>query len=81
MKLTTQMSAAVEDIWAEYYTHPFVKGIENGTLDQEKFRYYIKQDYLYLIEYTKVFGIGIAKAKSTEMTKLFASYEHSIWSE
>ena len=74
MKLTTQMSAAVEDIWAEYYTHPFVKGIENGTLDQEKFRYYIKQDYLYLIEYTKVFGIGIAKSKSTEVTKLFASY-------
>ena len=74
MKLTTQMSAAVEDIWAEYYTHPFVKGIEDGTLDKEKFRYYIKQDYLYLIEYTKVFGIGIAKAKSTEVTKLFASY-------
>ena len=74
MKLTTQMSAAVEDIWAEYYTHPFVKGIEDGTLDKEKFRYYIKQDYLYLIEYTKVFGIGIAKAKNTEVIKLFASY-------
>ena len=74
MKLTDQMSAAVKDIWAEYYTHPFVKGIENGTLDQEKFRYYIKQDYLYLLEYTKVFGVGIAKAKSTEVTKLFASY-------
>ena len=62
MKLTDQMSAAVKDIWAEYYTHPFVKGIEDGTLDREKFRYYIIQDYLYLIEYTKVFGIGIAKA-------------------
>ena len=74
MKLTDQMSAAVDGIWAEYDTHPFVKGIEDGTLDKEKFRYYIKQDYLYLIEYTKVFGIGIAKAKSTELTKLFASY-------
>ena len=74
MKLTDQMSAAVDGIWAEYDTHPFVKGIEDGTLDKEKFRYYIKQDYLYLIEYTKVFGIGIAKAKSTELTKFFASY-------
>lgn len=74
MKLTDQMSAAVDDIRADYYTHPFVKGIEDGTLDREKFRYYIKQDYLYLIEYTKVFGIGIAKAKSTEVIKLFASY-------
>lgn len=72
------MSAAVKDIWTEYYTHPFVKGIEDGTLDQEKFRYYIIQDYLYLIEYTKVFGIGIAKAKSAEVTKLFASYVHLL---
>lgn len=72
------MSAAVKGIWAEYYTHPFVKGIEDGTLDREKFRYYIMQDYLYLIEYTKVFGIGIAKAKSAEVTKLFASYVHLL---
>ena len=72
------MSAAVKDIWTEYYTHPFVKGIEDGTLDREKFRYYIMQDYLYLIEYTKVFGIGIAKAKSAEVTKLFASYVHLL---
>ena len=78
MKLTDQMSAAVKDIWTEYYTHPFVKGIEDGTLDREKFRYYIIQDYLYLIEYTKVFGIGIAKAKSAEVTKLFASYVHLL---
>ena len=73
MKLIEQMSAAVKDIWNQYYTHPFIKGIENGTLDKEKFRYYIKQDYLYLLEYIKVFGIGIAKAKSTETTQLFAA--------
>ena len=74
MKLIDKMTAATANIREKYYAHPFVKGIEDGTLDKEKFRYYIKQDYLYLIEYTKVFGIGIAKAKSTEVTKLFASY-------
>lgn len=78
MKLIDQMSKAVDGIWAEYYTHPFVKGIEDGTLDRERFRYYIIQDYLYLIEYIKVFGIGIAKAKSAETTKLFASYVHLL---
>ena len=39
MKLIDQMSAAVNKIWEEYLTHPFVKGIEDGTLDKEKFRY------------------------------------------
>ncbi len=78
MKLIEEMTVATADIWAEYNKHPFVKGIEDGTLDREKFRYYIIQDYLYLIEYTKVFGIGIAKALSTETTKLFASYVHLL---
>ena len=59
MSLFEKMTVATADIWAEYYVHPFVKGIEDGTLDKEKFRYYIKQDYLYLMEYTKVFGIGV----------------------
>ena len=78
MNLFDKMMTSTEDILAEYYTHPFVKGIEDGTLDKEKFRYYIKQDYLYLIEYIKVFGIGIAKAKNIETVKLFASYVHLL---
>ncbi len=74
MKTTEQLLAATEEIWAQYSTHPFVKGIENGTLDREKFRYYLKQDYLYLEEYTKLFGIGLAKARSAETAKLFSGY-------
>ena len=78
MKLIEKMIAAAADILAECNEHPFVKGIEDGTLASEKFKYYIMQDYLYLIEYTKVFGIGIAKAKSPKTTKLFASYVHLL---
>ena len=78
MKLIDKMTAATAGIWAEYNKHPFVKGIEEGTLDKEKFKYYIMQDYLYLIEYAKVFGIGIAKSKSVKTSKLFASYVHLL---
>ena len=49
-------------------------GLQNGTLDQEKFRYYIIQDFLYLEEYAKVFALGIAKAKSPETIQLFSKY-------
>lgn len=65
---------ATREIWAKYNEHPFVRGIEDGTLDKEKFRYYIVQDYLYLEEYAKVFAIGVAKAKSLATTRLFSSY-------
>ena len=41
----------VEEIWNEYLEHPFVKGIGEGTLDKEKFKNYLIQDYLYLKDF------------------------------
>ncbi len=74
MKTTERLLTAAKDIWAAYSEHPFVLGIQNGTLDQEKFRHYIIQDFLYLEEYTKVFALGIAKATSPETIQLFSKY-------
>ncbi|GAA3330289.1 hypothetical protein GCM10020331_082230 [Ectobacillus funiculus] len=45
------------------HQHPFVKGIGNGELELDKFQFYIIQDYLYLIEYAKVYALGVVKAK------------------
>ena len=35
-----------KDIWEQYHAHPFVKGIADGSLDKEKFKYYMIPDYL-----------------------------------
>lgn len=74
MTTTEQLLDATKEIWNQYHSHPFVKGISDGTLDKEKFRYYMIQDYLYLEDYAKVFAIGVAKAKELKMIRLFASY-------
>lgn len=74
MKTTDRLLAATKEIWESYNTHPFVMGIQNGTLEKEKFRYYIMQDFLYLKDYAKTFAVGVAKAKSVEMANLFAKY-------
>ena len=74
MNLTERLLEATKDIWVSYNMHPFVMGIQNGTLDKDKFRWYIVQDYLYLRDYAKVFAIGVAKAKSLETANLFAKY-------
>lgn len=74
MKTTERLMNAAKDIWQAYNEHPFVLGIQNGTLDKEKFHFYIIQDYLYLEEYAKVFAVGVAKAKSPETAKLFSKY-------
>lgn len=74
MKVTERLLEATKEIWDAYNEHPFVKGIQDGTLERDKFRFYIIQDYLYLEEYAKVFAIGVAKAKSIETAQLFAKY-------
>ncbi len=34
MTTVEHLLAAIKEIWDGYHTHPFVKGIENGTLDR-----------------------------------------------
>lgn len=74
MKTTERLLAATGEIWKSYNEHPFVLGIQNGTLDKAKFRFYMIQDYLYLADYAKAFAVGVAKAKTLETANLFAKY-------
>lgn len=47
------LEAAVED-WRASFEHPFLLGLLDGTLDEEKFRYYQMQDARYLQTYADV---------------------------
>ena len=76
---TRRLLEKVRDIWNGYLRHPFVCGIGDGSLDKEKFRFYLKQDYLYLIEYAKVFAIGIAKSDDAEIIRFFSDIIHQIF--
>lgn len=78
MSTVERLLKVTEDIWAGYHEKPFVQGLKDGTLDQRKFRRYIIQDYWYLMDYTKVFAVGVAKSKSVEVMKLFAKYIQAI---
>ena len=78
MTIVQRLLSATEDIWSRYHTHPFVKGIADGSLDKEKFKHYMIQDYIYLIDYAKVFSLGAAKAKDVEAMRLFSAYLSNI---
>ena len=74
MNTVNRLLDVTKEIWESYYEHPFVVGIQNGTLSKEQFRHYILQDYLYLEEYAKTFALGVAKAKNADIARLFAEY-------
>jgi thiaminase/transcriptional activator TenA len=51
-----------EPLWKTIHEHPFVTGIGDGTLSPDRFRYYMCQDYLFLIEYSRVLALAVAKS-------------------
>lgn len=73
-----QILAGSRKIWEDFHSHPFVRGIADGTLPKEKFEYFMIQDYLYLLEYAKVFSIGAAKATDPYVMKAFSLYVDQI---
>lgn len=76
MLLTEKFYKRSENIWQSLHEHPFVKEIEDGTLAKEKFRFYMIQDYLYLLEYAKVFAIGLIKSRDEGLARKFAAHIH-----
>ena len=64
--MTERLLRTAEEIWEGYHKHPFVRGIADGSLAQDKFIFYMLQDYVYLIDYARVFAIGAAKAMDLE---------------
>ena len=53
--------------------HPFVQGIGQGDLDVDRFKFYVAQDYVYLIDYARALALGAARAPELEVMSWFAS--------
>ena len=64
MSYTALLRQKADSLWEKEYMHPFVQGIGSGSLELEKFQHYMKQDYLFLIEFSKVISLAIAKSKN-----------------
>ncbi|GHH96883.1 thiaminase II [Neobacillus kokaensis] len=72
MKFSQRLFKQVGDIWGKTHQHPFVVGLGTGELPVESFIRYMKQDYVYLIDYSKMFAYGAVKAHDVETMAAFA---------
>ena len=72
LSVSDRLHAAAAPIWAKCLQHPFVQGLGDGTLEVEKFKFFMLQDYLYLFNYAKVFALGVVKARDPELMRAFA---------
>ncbi|KLO19638.1 hypothetical protein SCHPADRAFT_843111 [Schizopora paradoxa] len=61
---TKALIASHADLWKEYVEHSFVRQVGEGTLREECFVHFIKQDYHYLKYYARAYGLLVAKSHS-----------------
>ncbi len=52
--------------------HPLAVGIGQGDLDEDRFWFYVAQDYVYLIDYGRVLALAAARAPELEGMSWFA---------
>ena len=57
-----ELRAHADGVWEAQHAHPFVRGIGDGTLPEEAFRFYVRQDYVFLIDYGRLLALGAARA-------------------
>ena len=69
---TDELRLAAAPIWKADLEHPFVRGIADGSLPTEKFKFYLIQDYLFLLDYSRVFAHGVIKASDEATMAIFA---------
>lgn len=73
MTFTDQLYVAAEPIWDAQLEHPFVRGIADGSLDEERFKRWVRQDYRYLVEFARVFAWAAAKTDRLDSMAWYAS--------
>ena len=78
MTVTQRLYEAARPVWEACHSHPFVRGIGDGTLELEKFRHFLLQYYLYLFDYARVFAYGVVKAREPELMRTFAANVDAI---
>ena len=61
-RFTDELRRLAEPVWDAQHDHPFVRGIGDGTLDVGRFMHWVRQDYLFLIEYARLLATAAARA-------------------
>lgn len=69
---TAELLEATRSILDAQLEHPFVKGLGDGSLEVARFSNWVRQDYLYLKEYSRIFAWGVAKALDLETMAWYA---------
>jgi thiaminase/transcriptional activator TenA len=78
---SVQLRAGADALWQAQHDHPVVRGIGDGSLPLAAFARYVRQDYLFLIDYARLLALGAARAPDLDTMRRFAELAQAILGE
>lgn len=81
MTLSLDLWQANHDLAHACLHHPFVQGIATGTLDRQRFAYYVGQDAFFLEAFARAYSIAAAKAPDWEGFSTFYALAGGVLEE
>ena len=80
-KVFSELISAHKDIWSLYTEHSFLEQLANGSLPNAQFLKYLKQDYIFLIHFSRAWALATAKSDSLDEMVITSSIMHSLINE
>lgn len=56
--------AAAQPHWEAYTRHAFVRGLGDGSLPRSAFLHYLRQDYVFLVHFSRAWALAVTKAET-----------------
>jgi len=72
VSLFARLQEAAAPIRERILAHPFVRGLGDGTLPGEHYQFYLRQDYRFLIEYSRVLALAVVRSEEVAIAARFA---------
>jgi thiaminase/transcriptional activator TenA len=76
--VASRLRAIADPVWQAQHDHPFVRSIGDGTLDLARFQHWLRQDYLYLIDYARLFAAAVLRAPDLTTMVTCSRLQHGI---
>ena len=72
-RFTERLRRKASGIWEAQHQHAFVRGIGDGGLTLDRFQFWLRQDYVFLIEYSRLLALAAARSPDLATMVRFAT--------
>ena len=66
-------------VYEEILRHPFIRELADGSLDRERFLFYMKQDALYLRDFSRALALTGSRLPDVDAAQAFMGFAHGVF--